>query len=251
MHSTVSQESSRTIESEFVLPQPPRPRATLVFGAEHTPHALLQRAAAGLPVTGRRLQVLLECQEMFFAEMRATLGEARAALDAGARQRSSERLATLAEILDWCEASQRDLLSETRHAAMGEQVIDLQLLCDDVVHELRGSKPGIEVHVHGGSSHAVFGDVMLVGEVVRRGIDAVAARIGGEGHVTVTILDEAAGPSLWIRASGEPRRTMDAVALERFRDAAADAGVAILPDATGPNSAGLILRLPGRIGAAS
>jgi hypothetical protein len=247
MHSAVPQESTRTLESEFVLPQPPRARATLVFGAEHTPHALLQRAADGLPVTGRRLQVLLECQEMFFAELRATLGEARAALDAGARQRSSERLATMVEILDWCEASQRDLLAESKHAAEGEQVIDLQLLCDDIVHELRGAKPGIAVHVHGGSSHAVFGRVLLVGEVVRRAIEAVAARVGGEGHVTVTILDETAGPSLWIRASGQPAQTVDAVALERFRDAAMGAGVAILPDATGPNSAGLVLRLPGRI----
>ena len=156
-------------------------------------------------------------------------------------------LATMVEILDWCEASQRDLLAESKHAAEGEQVIDLQLLCDDIVHELRGAKPGIAVHVHGGSSHAVFGRVLLVGEVVRRAIEAVAARVGGEGHVTVTILDETAGPSLWIRASGQPAQTVDAVALERFRDAAMGAGVAILPDATGPNSAGLVLRLPGRI----
>jgi hypothetical protein len=233
-------------ETEFVLPKPPRHAAPLLVGgaeAGGSPTAL-RRAAAGLAAAGGRIQVLLECQDRFLGEMRAALREMDDSLHEESRARLKAKVRSLVEILDWCEAVQVDLLLEGRRASWNQQLVDLRALCDDAAHDLRGARGELAVEIHGDCPTGVWAELPLLGDVIRGAFEVVADRIGGQGQVAVELQEQDGGPSVWVRGTGAPTSAQDPVALERFRSAAAAAGVRVAPDALGPGGTGLILEVP-------
>ena len=223
MTSTRQLQGPRSPSAQFVLPQPPRSRGPVLFGAEPNGGGavLLQHAAAGLPVAGRRMLTLLECQDLFLAEVRARLRELEA--DPLAATDVQSRVQGIGAVLDWCDTVQADLLIESRRAAAGEQLVDLRSLCDDAVHQLRNSHPEVAVEVHGAPA-AVWAEVLQIGEVVQSALVIAADRIGGHGGLTVEIDGTAGSPRLWIRGRGEPVALTNVHALERFRAAATAMG---------------------------
>lgn len=246
MHSPIEQRITHLTESEFVLPKPPKAHSELLVAAEPgVARSLLQRAVSCSALAGARMCVLLDCQELFYAEIRVELGGIRAALTGVELERVTAHARTIDEILDWCDAAHLEAKQEAHRAAHGEQLVDLNELCEDVVYELAKLRPEILVQVHGGATCGVFAKVVELFALVRMAIERVADRVGGHGNVSLSIQGDELATSLWIRANGEPVATMDTVTLQRFRAAATALGVAIYPDSSGPHGTGLILGLAG------
>ena len=94
----------------YVLPAPPRPVGALIIGEPGASERLSQaREAAVGRAIGERFVALLDCQQRFFGELRATLLEMDDAVADESRARMKNQIRVLGEILDWCEAVHVDL----------------------------------------------------------------------------------------------------------------------------------------------
>jgi hypothetical protein len=264
-------ETSPPATSQFVLPAkepnrfgplpvpPGREPGTLLVDPERAPRgtALLRREALGLAELGRRLRALNECQQLLLGDVGSAL---RAVETAAGRSESPGRLAELvrdvAAVLEWCGAVQDEIRREATSAVDGLQAIDLLGLCQDVVHDL-GAAGARRVDIVGAAEHAVWGRVAVLGQLVRLALELVDDRTGGLGDLSIQVEDDRDGPLLRIQGldrSSAPGRVRERTLAEpckqkvlAFRDAAAAAGLAVLPDATGPTGTGIVLRVPPRL----
>lgn len=242
------QENVRPAAAGFVLPKPPRPHGDLRIDTHATGErpALLRRVAAALPLAGARWLQLLECQDLFLAELRAALRAMDETVGEESRARMKARLRGIGEVLDWCETVQADLQLEGRRAAAGEQVVELRGLCDDVAHDLAAGTASVPVpvEVHGCASSALWGLPVALANAVTLAVEVAAERIGGQGSVAIEVEEDDLGPHLRVRGLGDPIAQPKAMLVDRFRQAAAAASVAVLPDALGAGGTGMVLRFP-------
>jgi hypothetical protein len=248
MKASQTKKQRRTNEPQFVLPKPPRHAGTLVVGdAEGATGAVTRRKAEGLVRAGVRMMALLECQDRFLAEARVAARELQHGLPAAD---SVSSVGILHQVLDWCEAVQADMTVEARRAALGQQAVDLLLLCQDVQHDLNLAgrfTPDAQqpLLVLGHSRHAVWGRIDDLGLLLKCAIELMAQRTAGHGAISVEVQDDSSSVAVTVRGSGATIQQPSTEAVDAFRAAAEGAEAMVQPDELGPGSAGLVLRFHG------
>jgi hypothetical protein len=236
----------------YVLPAPPRPVGSLIIGEPGASERLSQaREAAVGRAIGERFVALLDCQQRFFGELRATLLEMDDAVADESRARMKNQIRVLGEILDWCEAVHVDLEQECRQAIAGRRPIDLLVHCELIAAEFVGGRSGVQVDVHGAAQRPWWGDPSQFSALVDAALNLVAERIGGQGSIAVEIGEGTADHRLRVFGNGEPHSLPDSDAIDRFRRAAKELGASVRPDDMGVGGAGLVLLLPAATPAAS
>lgn len=225
---------------DYVLPQPPRAAGEVVVLADPAaPAAAHRRAGEVARSLGERFAASAASQRQLLGELRATLTELDTAVPEAARARLKALVHTGLQVLDWCDAVQDDLGSESSRAARGLAPIDLASFCSDVaVAQLA------PVSVVGATIRPWWGDGALLAEVVTVGIAVAAERIGGGGAVLVEVGERDGGHWLRVVGRGEPVDDLDPATIRAFRIAVERLGATVAPDALGPGGTGFVVSLP-------
>ena len=223
---------------------PARRPGRLLFGTAGRVRgtALLRQQAAGLAALGERLTALAHSQATLLHELRLTLDEGAGAV-ADEISPLAARIAAARDVLSWCDAVQQEIAVEAVRAAASEQPIDLLRLCHDVVHDHGLPDGAVAVSIHGLCSHPVWGNVQALAEAIRLGV-WLAAQRGPGGAVHMALDGDGVVARVRICNASADHSEPDALAVEAFRAAVAAAGVAVEPDASGPEGAGMVLSIP-------
>lgn len=232
----------QTTPAGYVLPAPPRGRATLLVsrpGAEADDALEL----AALRATGNRMQVLIECQQQFFAELRAVLAEVDGGVHDEPRARIKRQVAQVGEILDWCDRVQDDLLAESQRAAAGCEPVDLAAALQEAA---AGGREELlpTIHVAGQAPTPWWGSRRQLAQALHLALQVVAARIGGAGALQLELCERDAEHTIRVLGLGEPREFADAAMGRDFRAAVEAVGITVSPDELGAGGSGLLLHLP-------
>lgn len=226
-------------EIDFVLPSPHgRDPARLQEGA-----AVLRRERDSLRDAGARVCSLLECQDLFLAELRALLRGLDETLHEDSKARIKAQLRSADELLGWCEAVQLDLQIESRRARDGQPPIDLLDLCADAVLDLRDQGSAVAVDVRGTPATMCCGDVEAIGRAVQQAI-LLAAAHSGSRTLRLEVGKRGAGPEIRVEGLAE---SLDGGSDERavaLRDAMAAAGMYFA--AGSQESGGIAMILPSK-----
>jgi hypothetical protein len=192
---------------------------------------------------GDRFLSLAECQQRFLTELRQRLELLDGAIAEDSRAQLKGALRGALDVLEWCDAVQADLTTESNLAAGGLEPIDLAEICRLIAAE-PGSHVG-DVRVTGRPASHWWGDAGLLATAVRQGLHLVSERIGGSGFRQIEVGSAASGHWIRIAGFGEPTEVEPASAVA-FRQSAERLQARVTPDALGPGAAGLVLQLPVR-----
>lgn len=230
----------------FVLPKPPRERLEVVT-REPLPtswRAGLHAGSEAVAALGARLQSLVECQERFLGEMRATLGEMDTSVHEETRARLKGQIHTLDEILDWSQAVHADLALECRRAHAGYQVIDLSSVCQLVAAEFSSNHDGAVVGVLGATTRAWCGEVGRLADLLEAALALVFCRTGGRAAIAIEVGENGGWQNVRIVGGGEPGEIDEPGLVSRFRRLARDLAVDVLSDEFGSGGTSIVLRIP-------
>jgi hypothetical protein len=232
------------VTTSYVLPQPPRERAEIGRSeAVSNWRAGLRLGADAVRDVGSRLQALIECQQRFLGEMRATLGEMDESVHEETRARMKGQVRTLTEILGWAEAVQTDLAHECDRASVGQQPIDLTSIVSRVAADFSAAH-GVAVQVLGATSTRWWGDLEKTVDMIDLALSIVSRRVG-EGAVAIEIGENGGWQNVRVVGSGEPVQFSEPELIARFRNVARQLSVAVLPDELGSGGSSLVLRFAG------
>jgi hypothetical protein len=193
---------------------------------------------------GDRFLALAECQQQFLAELRSRLDALDGAIAEDSRARLKGALRGALDVLDWCDAVQVDLTTESSWAAAGLEPLNLVEVCRAVAAE-PGSHVG-EVKVGGVASRPWWGEAGLLATAVRRGLHLISERIGGVGFRQIEVADEGGAYTIRIAGFGEPGDGVESATVQAFRQAVDRLRGRVVPDELGPGAAAFVLQLPAR-----
>lgn len=191
---------------------------------------------------GDRFLALAECQQQFLAELRARLDALDSAIAEDARARLKGTLRGALDVLDWCEAVQVDLATESSWAAAGLEPLDVATVCRAVAAE-PCSHVG-DLKVDGASSRIWWGEAGLLATALRHGLNLISERIGGAGFRQIEVGDDEMGHWVRVAGYGEPGDGVEPTTVQSFRHAVDRLHASVIPDALGPGAAAFVLKLP-------
>ncbi len=225
---------------------PPRRRpGTLLVGSEVEAKgtALLRREGQGLRSLGQRLTALAESQQQLLSELRLAVA-VDPATGPAALAAFADRLGTLSGMLDWCDAVQLEIATEAARAARGQQPVDLLLLCQDVVHDLGAPDSDRQVQISGAATHTVWGEVAVIGRLLRLAFELIGQRTAGWSDIHVAVSVDGNAPVVRVYGLDGARAEPDAELVADFRIAVRASGLLVAPDESGIAGTGLVLRVP-------
>ncbi|MCB9885521.1 MAG: hypothetical protein H6838_08515 [Planctomycetes bacterium] len=229
-----------TAVGDYVLPKPPRGgEVPLTIAATSSASASLRRAEAARQLGARSL-ALVECQQQFLAEVRERLEGLDIAIAEDSRARLKGAVRATVEVLDWCDAVQRDLQRETQFACQGWLPHDLASFCA----ELAAAQTGGQVLVAGTTATAWWGDGAVLATLLAAGIELVRERTSGQGAVLLEVADAEGVHTVRIASSADAVEDVDPASATRFRALADRLGAAVMPDRLGVAAPGMVVRLP-------
>ncbi|GAB4147401.1 MAG: hypothetical protein Fur0037_15560 [Planctomycetota bacterium] len=238
-------EASRT--ADYVLPKAPRERASLFVdkSGQDAPGGVLARA--DLASLGRRMSLQVECQQQLLSEARTALAEIDANLHEDTKARIKARLARVAEVLDFCDAAEADLLAETRLLAAGKEPLDLGAAVEEAAaaFEARSDR---RVFRSGDAPTPFWASRSEFARLLESSLDLVSARTSEPGPIGVEIEEQDGRARIRFLGIGEPRDLQDSGTVAPFRRLVARLGIRVAPDRLGPGGTGFVLLLPGRDG---
>ncbi len=238
--SDVNTEVPITAVGEYVLPQPPRGgEVPLTIAPPHGASASLRRAEAAR-LLGNRSIALVECQQQFLAEVRERLVALDVAIAEDSRARLKGAVRATMDVLDWCDAVQRDLQRETGFACQGWLPHDLASCCEEVAAGLTGGR----TIVAGSTTTSWWGDGALLAAFLAAGIELVRERTSGQGAVLVELAEDQGTHTVRIASDADAIEDVDPASATRFRALADRLGATVVPDRFGVAAPGLIVRLP-------
>ncbi len=229
--------------SPYVLPGRKRPGADVIVvpAAGGDGFARGSRVAQSL---GERFLALAECQQQFLAELRSRLDGLDGAIAEDARARLKGALRSAIDVLDWCDAVQLDLATESGWAAEGLEPLDVAGVCRAVAAE-PGSHVG-DIRVTGQCSRPWWGEATQLATALRHGLNLVSERIGGAGLRVIEVGSDAGGQWVRVAGYGEPADGVESATVQSFRRAVERLQGRVMPDALGPGAAAFVLHLPVR-----
>lgn len=192
---------------------------------------------------GDRFLALAECQQQFLAELRQRLELLDGAIAEDSRAQLKGALRGALDVLEWCDAVQSDLATESGWAAGGLEPIDLAEFCRVIAGE-PGSHVG-DVRVTGRAASHWWGDAGQLATVLRSALQLVSERIGGTGFRQIEVGGAADGHWIRVAGFGEPTE-VEAGSAQAFRQAVERLCARVTPDVLGPGAAGMVLHLPKR-----
>lgn len=243
---TAAQTKSPESVASFVLPKPPRERGDVVT-REPLPaswRAGLHAGAEAVAAFSGRLQSLVECQERFLGEMRATLAEMDTSVHEETRARLKGQVRTLTEILDWSQAVHADLAAECRRAHAGHQVVDVASICRLVAAEFPVGHDGTAVAVLGAASKSWCGCVARLADLLEAAVSLVHCRVGGRAGITIEIGENGGWLNIRVVSPGEPGEIDEPELVTRFRLLAREVSATVLSDEFGSGGTSLVVRIP-------
>jgi hypothetical protein len=232
--------STTVHHGQFVLPQPPRgPLGILVQRAPgiEAPGLLWPMALRNL---ARHLDDLAASQQQLLGELQQQLAHSDSGVATEPRVRLKADLQTSAQISCWLAAVQEELQLTAARLAAGLLPLDLR----ECAEAAAARCPQWHPQVVGEAGRAVWGDPAALLDLLDACLLAVAERTQGTGSLAVWVDGHAVPPSVTVRGRGSLTEDLDPRTIQRVRQAAARAGVRVLPDEALPGCAGLLLRLP-------
>jgi len=226
----------------YVLPAPPRGhRDQLVTDGEPSP--LLQGSTSEVArAIGARFHVQADSLDLFLTELRDRLEQLDGAIAEDSRAQLKGAVREIGNVVEWCQAVQRELATESQRAENGEEPIDLVGLCEQIATSRQEMTEPISVVPRQAAS--CWGERGRIAHVLHRALDLVWARTSQRGLRCLEVDWQDAVPCVRVRSRGEPTDELDPDLVDAFRAAASSAGVAVVPDEQGPGGAGMVLRLP-------
>jgi len=228
--------------SKYVLPAAPRVVGEIVVvPPARLPLSELRRGGEVARALGDCFLTHAECLQHFLAEIRTRLVSLDSALAEDSRAQLRGALHDVLSVLEWCDAVQSELQQDCGRAAARAEPIDVVDLCRLVA---ASSGPADLVQVSGQLPTTWWGEARTLAKALELGLALVAERAGGSGCRFVEVYAEATHPRIRIASSGDPQEEVDRDAVRRFRQAVAQVGARVLPDAIGPGGSGLVIELP-------
>ena len=230
------------VNASYVLPARPSGQSLLVTKpVDADPSPLIAGAAArGL---GRRFSTQAQSLEILLSEVRERLARLDGLLVEGSRAQLKDAVRDVENVVDWCDALQAGLASETDKAAQGLEPIDLVDLCQQQAASMQSVDDPITVAA---KDHVTYwGDQAKLVNLIQNGLTLVSERTGGLGLRCVEVAAIRGATLVRIFSRGEPQGDLDPDVVDLFRRAVEKVGATVVPDELGPGGAGLVLRLPG------
>lgn len=191
---------------------------------------------------GERFLALAECQQQFLGELRSRLETLDVAIADDARARLKGALRGALDVLDWCDAVQVDLATESSWAASGLEPLDLGEICRAVAAE-PSSHVG-DLRVTGEASRPWWGQAALLAAALREGLHLISERVAGNGPRQIEIGEDESGQWIRVAGYGEPGDGVEPTTVQSFRRAVESLQGRVVPDALGPGGAAFVLHLP-------
>lgn len=229
--------------SPYVLPGRKRPGGDVIVVPGSGGEGFV-RGGAVAHALGDRFLALAECQQQFLTELRARLEALDGAIAEDARARLKGALGSAMEVLDWCDAVQSDLATESGWAAAGMEPLDLAEVCRSVAAE-RSAHRG-DLRVDGHVVRPWWGEAAQLVVTLRHGLELISERIGGKGLRVIEVAADESGHRIRIAGYGEPGDGVDPTTVRAFRQAVERLQGRVTPDALGPGAAAFVLHLPAR-----
>lgn len=234
-----------TAAGQYVLPALRRPAGeVVVVAAGRDLTAGLRRGGEVARALGQRFLSLAEGQQCFLTELRARLVALDGSIAEAPRAQWKGAVRDVMAVLDWCDAVQVDLLRESGLAAAGAQPIDVVSLCEDVASQVATDEQ--PVLVKGSCANAWWGSAVALADLVRSGLCLLAERTQGACARCIEVSAAEGVLTLQLTSAGEPGDGVDADSVRRFRQAVAEVGATVRPDAMGPGGAGMVIELGSR-----
>lgn len=225
----------------YVLPVPPLGQSLLVTKPADESRSQTDSGAAARGL-GQRFSTQAQSLELLLTEVRERLAHLDTLVIEGSPAQLKGAVRDVVDVVDWCDALQEDLASETGKAAQGLEPIDLVDLCRQQAAALRGSDNPITVSA---KNYVVYwGDRAKLASLFQHGLMLVSERTGGLGLRSIEVAAIRGAAQVRIFSGGEPQADLDQDVVDLFRRAVEKVGATVMPDELGPGGAGLVLRLP-------
>jgi hypothetical protein len=227
----------------YVLPKRRRAPAEVVVSTGAGALAThLRRGGRVAQAIGAEVDVHAGSLNVLFAELRERLQALDATVAEATRAQIKGAIREVIEVVDWCDAVQVEVAGLAQRAVAGREPIDVGELCRRVAAAQQTDQSGIAVS--GECALPWWGDAQALAGLVELALVLVAERTQDTGPRAIEVSAQDGRPSIRVRGFGEPADTVEPATVNRFRAAAEQLGVLVVPDQHGPGGAGLVLQLP-------
>jgi hypothetical protein len=193
-----------------------------------------------------RLALRLQSLQRFFAEILPGLDDLEEEVVEGSRARLTGRLRVIRDIVDWMQATGRDLEVELDGMAAGFRLVDAEELCQEIQGQVESFFPNLRVNVAAVDQPALcWGRATELAEGFFLAAVLTAHRIGGNGSVNFQFNSVDERLVVRVLGLGEPTQLAAPEPTRRFREIMVTHHRGhVVPDSMGPFGTGLVIELP-------